>query len=116
MLVNMSGIDYYKDEDRINAVARDFADGSNHLFSGCIGAMDGWIVKIRQPCKKDGVLNPKSFYSRKGFYGLSVHRPLLIKRKVYSSTALSPEVLSTTPLHSRERVCTNGSWTTIDMS
>jgi hypothetical protein len=72
MLVNMSGIDYYKDEDRINAVARDFADGSNHLFSGCIGAMDGWIVKIRQPCKKDGVLNPKSFYSQKGFYGLNV--------------------------------------------
>jgi hypothetical protein len=29
----------------MNAVARDFADGSNHVFSGCIGAVDGWIVK-----------------------------------------------------------------------
>ncbi len=115
-LVKISGKDYCKNENRMNAIARDFSDGSNHLFSGCIGAVDGWIVEIRKPRKKDGVLNPKSFYSRKGFYGLSVHRPLLIKRKVYSSTALSPEVLSTTPLHSRERVCTNGSWTTIGMS
>ena len=71
-LVNISGIDFCKDEDRMNAVARDFADGSQHLFSGCIGAVDGWIVKIRKPRKSDGVLNPKSFYSRKGFYGLSV--------------------------------------------
>ncbi len=71
-LVNVSGIDYCKDEDRMNAIARDFVDGSNYLFSGCIGAVDGWIVKIRKPRKKDGVLNPKSFYSWKGFYGLSV--------------------------------------------
>ncbi len=40
-LVNIRGIDYCKDEDRMNAIARDFADGSNHLFSGCIGAVDG---------------------------------------------------------------------------
>jgi hypothetical protein len=71
-LVNISGIDYCKDEDRMNAVARDFVDGLNHLFSGCISAVDGWIVKIRKPRKKDGVLNPKSFYNQKGFYGLSV--------------------------------------------
>jgi hypothetical protein len=67
-LVNISGIDYCKDEDRMNAVARDFADGSNHLFSGCLVAVDSWIVKTRKLCKKDGVLNPKSFYSWKGFY------------------------------------------------
>jgi hypothetical protein len=34
--------------------------------------VDGWIVKIRKPHKKDGVLNPKSFYSLKEFYELSV--------------------------------------------
>jgi hypothetical protein len=71
-LVNISGINYCKDEERMNAVARDFADGSNHVFSGCIGAVDGWIVKIRKPWKSDGVLNSKSFYSQKGFYGLGV--------------------------------------------
>jgi hypothetical protein len=45
---------------------------SNHLFSGCIGAVDSWTMKVRKLCKKDGVLNPKSFYNQKGFYGLSV--------------------------------------------
>jgi hypothetical protein len=81
-LVNISGVEYCKDEDRMNAVASDFADGSNHLFSGCIGAVDGWIVKIAKPCKKDGVLNPKSFYSRKGFYGLSAQAVVNKKKRV----------------------------------
>ncbi|KAL3801436.1 hypothetical protein ACHAW5_001797 [Stephanodiscus triporus] len=37
-LVNKSGIDFCKDgEDRMNAMARDLI----HLFSGCIGAVDG---------------------------------------------------------------------------
>ncbi|KAL3805723.1 hypothetical protein ACHAW5_003832 [Stephanodiscus triporus] len=81
-LVNISGIDFCKDEERMNAVAREFADGSNHLFSGCIGAVDGWIVKIRKPRKSDGVFNPKSFYSRKGFYGLSVQTIVDKKKRV----------------------------------
>ena len=81
-LVNISGINFCKDEERMNAVTRDFSDGSNHLFSGCIGAVDGWIVKIRKPPKSDGVLNPKSFYSRKGFYGLSVQAIVDKKKRV----------------------------------
>jgi hypothetical protein len=66
----------------LNAVASNFADGSNHLFSGCIGAVDGWIVKIWKPRKSDGVLNPKSFYSWKGFYGLSVQAIVDKKKRV----------------------------------
>jgi hypothetical protein len=42
-LVNISGIDYCKDEDRMNAVARDFADGSNHLLAG---ALVLWIAGL----------------------------------------------------------------------
>ncbi len=101
-LVKISGIGYCKDEDRMNAIARDFADGSNHLFSGCIGAVDGWIVKIRKPCKKDGVLNPKSFYSRKGFYhGLWVSHcipPFLAAMTLY--LVIDLELNWPTPLHS----------------
>ena len=40
-LVKISGLEYCKDDVRMEAVARDFADGSNHLFSECIGAIDG---------------------------------------------------------------------------
>ncbi len=53
-------------------VALDFARASGGVMNECIGALDGWIVKINKPTKKDGVPNPKSFYSRKGFYGISV--------------------------------------------
>ncbi len=57
-LVDISGVEYCKDEGRMNAVARDFADGSNHLFSGCIGAVDGgmdclgFVCLGRQPGEK----------------------------------------------------------------
>jgi hypothetical protein len=44
----------------MNAMARDFADGFNHVFSGCIGAFDGWIVKIWKPCKSDGVMDQEN--------------------------------------------------------
>ena len=62
-LVDISGVEYCQDEDQMNAVTINFADGSNHLFSGCIDAVDGWIVKIQKPSYKDGVLNLKSFLS-----------------------------------------------------
>merc|ERR1711862_543895 len=53
-------------------VALEFARKSGGLFSGCIGAIDGWIVKIRKPKARDNVKNPGSFFSRKGYFGLNV--------------------------------------------
>ncbi len=98
----------------MNVVARDFADGSNHVFSGCIGAVDGWIVKIRKPRKSDGVLRNLSTAGRDSTDLAS--RPLLIERSACSSAALSPVVLSMTLLRSRERACTNGSSTIIGVN
>jgi hypothetical protein len=63
-------------------VARAFGNYSNHLFEGCIGAIDGWIVKIKQPGKSDNVSNPKSFYSRKGFHGISVQAIVDRKKRI----------------------------------
>ncbi len=62
-LVRINAIEYCNDEQRMEEVARAFGNYSNHLFRGCIGAIDGWIVKIKQPSKNDNVSNPKSFYS-----------------------------------------------------
>jgi hypothetical protein len=81
-LVDLSGIRYCKDDDRMRSVANDFADRSRNLFSGCIGALDGWIVKIKKPSKRDEVKDPKSFYSRKGFYGISVQAIVDSKKRV----------------------------------
>ena len=71
-LVKISGIDYTSDEERLEKVALEFARSSNGLFNGCIGAIDGWIVKIKKPSLSDNVTNPSSFYSRKGYFGLNV--------------------------------------------
>ena len=71
-LVNIHGSEYVHDEERLEKVALEFARSSNGMFNGCIGAIDGWIVKIRKPTAKDSVCNPASFFSRKGYFGLNV--------------------------------------------
>ncbi len=81
-LVTINGIEYCNDEQRMEEVGRDFGNFLNHLFGGCIGAIDGWIVKIKQPSKKDNVSNPKSFYSWKGFHGVSVQAIVDRKKRI----------------------------------
>jgi hypothetical protein len=46
---------------------------SGGIMAGIIGALDGWLVKIRCPSlKRDNVRNPATYFSRKGFYALNV--------------------------------------------
>jgi hypothetical protein len=52
--------------------APQFSCASRGVINGCIGALDGWIEKIRKLSRCDGVENPQSFYSGKGFYGINV--------------------------------------------
>ena len=81
-LVNIDGSDYCSDIDRMSAVAGGFSLGSNGVINGCIGAIDGWIVKIIKPRKSDGVANPSSFYSRKGFFGINVQAIVDKKKRI----------------------------------
>lgn len=71
-LVKISGIDYMNNEERLEEVAMVFLRKSNGVLAGCIGAIDGWLVKIIKPSYKDGVKYPGTFFSRKGFYALNV--------------------------------------------
>ena len=52
-------------------VALQFLAASNGVINGCISAIDGWVVKKQKPSKKDGVMNPHSFYSWKGYYAVN---------------------------------------------
>ena len=81
-LVKINGIDYCNNDARMQQVALEFARASNGVINGCIGALDGWIVKIAKPTKRDGVMNPKSFYSRKGFFGVSVQAIVDKKKRI----------------------------------
>ena len=84
-LVKINGVDYCKDEECMAKVAGDFAKRSNYVINGCIGALDGWIVKIRKPSISKDLYHcshPKSFFSRKGFFGLNVQAIVDSKKRI----------------------------------
>mmetsp|Transcript_2909 Transcript_2909/g.4531 ORF Transcript_2909/g.4531 Transcript_2909/m.4531 type:complete len:204 (-) Transcript_2909:1006-1617(-) len=63
-------------------VASKFAVRSSGKFQGCIGALDGWWVRIKKPTLKDGVDNPGDYFSRKGFYCINVQVIVDSKKRV----------------------------------
>ena len=62
-LVKINGLDYVADTDAMKKVALDFARASGGVINGCIGAIDGWVVKIKRPSLRDGVTNPGSSHA-----------------------------------------------------
>ena len=71
-------------EYKMNEVAKQFAAGRNGgTLNGIIGALDGWVVKIKCPTKtRDGVANASGYFSRKGFYALNVQCIVDKKKRV----------------------------------
>jgi hypothetical protein len=55
----------------LNSIAEPFSYGSNGVFSGIIGAIDGLAVRIRSPQLSE-VSDPGNYYCRKGFFALNV--------------------------------------------
>ena len=50
-LANINGEDYLNNNRRMAKVANDSAAGSKGLLKVTIGALDGWLVKIKRPTK-----------------------------------------------------------------
>ena len=60
-----------QDPMAIARISREFDEKSSGVMDGCLGALDGWLVKIR--CSRyNEVANPGKYFSRKGFYALNV--------------------------------------------
>jgi hypothetical protein len=76
----INGVAYCQDDEKIQEVALQFSCASRRVINGCIGALDGWVVKMRKPSRCNGVENPQSFYSRKGYFGIDV-QVIVNKRK-----------------------------------
>lgn len=65
--------EYLNDIDAMSRVSVGFSQRFNGILKGAIGAIDGWLVCIVRPSFwRDGIKNPASFFSRKGFYALNV--------------------------------------------
>lgn len=71
-ITDFSARTYLSDVHRMRAVSARFAEQSRDIFTGCIGALDGWLVKIKKPTDKDNVSDPGDFFCRKGFYSINV--------------------------------------------
>lgn len=70
----------FSDEQKLRESAAEIASKSNGLMWGAVGAIDGWLVKIKKSTlKRDHVKNPASFYSREGFFGINVQ--VVVDRK-----------------------------------
>ena len=68
-------IDFYKtvlqNKKNLDNIKEDFATKSGDVLDGCIGALDGWLVRITCP-RINEVKNPGKYFSRKGFYAINV--------------------------------------------
>lgn len=74
---------YLDDDDAMSKVSRGFSQRSDGVFIGAIGALDGWLVMILKPSyHRDGILNPSSFFLRKGFYALNIQVIVDDKKRV----------------------------------
>ena len=73
-VTNISFHNDLQDENSMEATAKQFANGTSHgIISGCIGAVDGWLVRIKCPShSRDGIKNPGAYYYRKGFYAFNI--------------------------------------------
>ena len=65
---------YFKDITKMRETAATFRANGRHngIFSGIIGALDGWLVRIRRPTISESLQNIAGFFTRKGFYALNV--------------------------------------------
>ena len=71
-------------EEKLFDSVRHFSSGRNGgTLCGIIGALDGWLVKIKCPSlKQDSVTNPAGYFSRKGFFALNVQVIVDKKKRV----------------------------------
>ena len=79
--IDMEG--YIANDDAMLKVSEGFSKRSDGVFCGAIGALDGWLVRIIKPSyDRDGITNPTTFYSQKGFYALNVQVIVDDKKRV----------------------------------
>ena len=79
---NLNMKKYLGDKEAMAKVSKGFAKRSDGVLVGAIGAIDGWLVRIICPGMRDLIMNPVSFFSRKGFYALNVQCIVDHRKKV----------------------------------
>ena len=73
--------DVLQNGTRMEEIRRQFGESSGGILNGCIGAIDGWLVKIRCPTLAE-VPNPGKYMCRKGFFALNVQAIVDKKKRI----------------------------------
>lgn len=73
-VISFEGLAYFDNIEKMQQESRKFQKCGSHggIFSGVVGALDGWLVKIRRPRDDDRAGHIGSYFSRKGFYAINV--------------------------------------------
>ena len=83
---DVMSINFYRkvlqDSSTIDDIRHTFSITSDGIMAGCIGALDGWLVRIKCPDKNDEVPNPGKYFSRKGFYAINVQAIVDKKKRI----------------------------------
>ena len=76
-------IDFYRqvfqDSNNRKSITSNFSLRSDGVLDGCIGALDGWLVRIKCPSNWE-VKNPRKYFSRKGCYAINVQAIVDLKK------------------------------------
>jgi len=68
-------INYFKnvlsDKKMMTKIRLTYSKSSSGIIWGCIGCLDGWLVRIKCPSVRE-TANPGKYYSRKGFFAINV--------------------------------------------
>ena len=66
---DLNMVKYLRHKEAMAKVSAGFSKRSNGVLQGAIGAIDGWLVRIVRPnWFRDGIKNPTTCFSRKGFW------------------------------------------------
>ena len=57
----INSVAYCQDDEKMLDAAVQFARALKGVINGCIGALDGWVVRIKKPSHLDGVEKPNFF-------------------------------------------------------
>ena len=80
-VISINFFDVIKNDKELLKISSTFGKRSQNIFSGTVGALDGWLVKIRCPTLRE-CNNPGKYFCRKGFSAINVQVIVDLQKRV----------------------------------
>ena len=80
-VMNINFFDVIQNQTEVSRITQAFGSRSSGIFSGTVGALDGWLVKIKCPSVWE-CANPGKYFCRKGFSAINVQVIVDLSKRV----------------------------------